>query len=106
MSVTYLIRFKTHPEKREKFLRLINGVLDAMRHEQSFISATLHRDPADAHGYLLHETWQNRQDVLNVQLKRDYRNEWHDALPELLQEPRDISVWEELRSDNNRKLPV
>lgn len=102
MSVTYLIRFKIRPEKREEFLSLIDGVLDAMRNEQSFISATLHRDPADSTGYLLHETWQDHQDVLDVQLKREYRNGWHDALPGLLQEPRDISVWEELRSDNNR----
>lgn len=70
MSVTYVIAFTVKPDQRERFLSLLNGVLDAMRHEQNFRNATLHRDPADPCCFLLHETWADHQDVLDVQLHR------------------------------------
>jgi quinol monooxygenase YgiN len=45
MPVTYLIKFQVVPERREQFLELLNGVLDAMRSELMFHEAILHRDP-------------------------------------------------------------
>jgi quinol monooxygenase YgiN len=102
MSVTYIIGFNVRPEQRSRYLRLINGVLDAMRHEPMFVSATLHGDPADENRFLLHETWADHQDVLDVQLNRPYREEWHAALDELLAAPRDISMWQPMRSDYNQ----
>jgi quinol monooxygenase YgiN len=102
MSVTYLIVFTVRPEQRERFLSLLNGVLDAMRDESTFINATLHNDPADTHRFLLHETWADHQDVLDVQIKRAYRDAWHAALPELLVKPREISVWAPLRADSRQ----
>ena len=47
MSVTYVIGFEVREECRDEFLALLNDVLDAMRHEESFVNATLHQDPAD-----------------------------------------------------------
>ncbi|MDQ2703632.1 MAG: antibiotic biosynthesis monooxygenase [Pseudomonadota bacterium] len=99
MSVTYLIVFTVRPEQRERFLSLLNGVLDAMRYETTFVNATLHGDPADPDRFLLHETWTDHQDVVDVQIKRAYRDAWHASLPELLVNPRDISVWQPLRTD-------
>lgn len=100
MSVTYLIIFDVKADQRDRFLSLLNGVLDAMRHEDKFINATLHRDPANELRFLLHETWADHQDVLDVQLKRSYRADWHAALDEILARPRDISVWETMRADH------
>lgn len=99
MSVTYIIDFHVHADQRPRFLSLLNGVLDAMRHELMFINAHLHEDPADPCHFLLHETWVDHQDVVDVQINRPYRREWHAALDELLARPRDISVWSPLRSD-------
>ena len=99
MSVTYLIRFRVKPAQRARFLDLLNGVLDAMRMEEMFVSATLATDPQDANAFLLHETWQDHQDVLDVQIHRPYRDAWHATLPELLEAPREISMWTPLRSD-------
>jgi quinol monooxygenase YgiN len=100
MSITYIIGFNVRPAQRERFLSLLNGVLDAMRHEAMFVSANFHVDPNDPCHFLLHETWVDHQDVLDVQIKRPYREEWHAALDELLKAPRDISVWQPLRSDS------
>ena len=102
MSVTYIIGFTVRPEQRSRFLKLLNGVLDAMRHEPMFVSAALNSDPTDENHFLLQETWADHQDVLDVQLKRPYRGEWHAALVELLAAPRDISMWQPMRSDYNQ----
>lgn len=99
MSVTYLITGTVKPEQRERFLVMLNELLDTMRHEENFVNATLHGDPEDPCRFLLHETWADHQDVLDVQLHRPYRQAWHEALPELLAKPREVSIWQSLRVD-------
>jgi quinol monooxygenase YgiN len=94
VPITYAITFDVKPAKRDEFLALLMGVLDAMRSEANFHEARLHRDPASANRFYLYETWESHADVLEVQLKRRYREAWHAALPELLEQPRGISVWE------------
>jgi quinol monooxygenase YgiN len=105
VSVTYLITFTVVPSERQRFLDLLNGLLDAMREEPMFLNATLHADPENANRFLLHETWKDHDDVLEVQVKRPYRAAWHEALPTLLERPREIGVWRALRSDH-RPEPV
>jgi quinol monooxygenase YgiN len=99
MPVTYLIQFDVIPEQRAFFLSLLTGVLDAMRSEATFHEAILHRDPQNDSRFLLYETWQDHDDVLEVQLKRPYREAFHRALPSVLQRPRDISIWVPVRAD-------
>ena len=101
MPVTYLIKFQVVPDRRGEFLELLEGVLDAMRSEPMFHQAVLHRDPTCEHRFMLYETWESHQDVLDVQLRRPYRQTWHDALPRLLEHERDITIWEPMRSDRN-----
>ena len=60
MPVTYLIRFNVKPEQRARFLSLLNGVLDAMRHEPMFHAATLHHDPQASGRFMLCETWESQ----------------------------------------------
>jgi quinol monooxygenase YgiN len=102
MAVTYLIKFDVVPDQRNRFLALLNGVLDAMRSEPMFRHAFLHEDPEAANRFMLLETWESHEDVLEVQLKRSYREAWHQALPELLRRPRDVTIWQPLRSDIQR----
>lgn len=103
MPVTYLIKFEVLPQRRDEFLRLLNGVLDAMRTESMFHEAILHRDPQSPDRFMLYETWESHEDVLTVQLHRPYRRDWHQALPSLLQRERDVTVWEPIRCD--QKIP-
>lgn len=99
MPVTYVIAFDVNAEKVDEFRRLLDGVLDAMRSEQNFQEAILHRDPTSNTRFMLYETWADHDDVLAVQLARPYRQAWHDALPGLLARPRDMSMWHPLRAD-------
>ena len=104
MSVTYVIKFHVAPGKYDAFRALLDGVLDAMRHEATFIEAMLHADPDDADKLMLYETWEDHDDVVNVQLHRPYRQAFHEALPAMLAAPRDISIWRCLRTDRSGKV--
>jgi len=99
MSVTYSIQFDIVPAERDRFLTLLDGVLDAMRHEPMFHQAALHEDPDDRNRLLLVETWQDHDDVVDIQLHRPYRHAFHEALPKVLAQPRDVSVWRMRRED-------
>jgi (4S)-4-hydroxy-5-phosphonooxypentane-2,3-dione isomerase len=99
MPVTYVIKFQVVPERRDEFLELLEGVLDAMREEPMFHEAVLHRDPESENRFMLYETWESHEDVLNVQLHRPYRRAWHEALPLILEGERDITIWQPLRAD-------
>jgi quinol monooxygenase YgiN len=102
VPVTYLIKFQVVPRQRDRFLKLLEDVLDAMRDEPTFHEAILHRDPASEHRFMLYETWESHEDVVNVQVHRPYRQAWHEALPMLLERERDISIWKPMRADRRR----
>lgn len=104
MPVTAIIEFRIVPAERERFLTLLNAVLDAMRHEPMFHEAMLHVDPENENHMMLYETWEDLDDVINVQLSRDYRKAFHAALPEVLEEPRGVSIWHPIRADRATRL--
>jgi quinol monooxygenase YgiN len=83
----------------DEFLALLTPVLDAMRHETTFVSAGLHRSPDDPTSFMLCEVWADRNDLVNVQMKRDYRTTYEARLPDLLREPRRAEIWDGLRAD-------
>lgn len=97
LAVTVSLRVR--PECEAEFLGLLGPVLDAMRHEPSFINAVLHRHPEDPSHFLLYETWADRQDLVEVQMRRPYRAAYEARLPALLREPREARVWRPLRGD-------
>ena len=99
MPETYVITFHVRKDQLDRFRSMLEPVLDAMRHEATFVRAALHVDPEDPQVFQLHETWTDRNDVLNVQLHRPYREQWHAALDELLARPREIAIWRLLRAD-------
>lgn len=99
MPVTYSIKFDVVPERREEFLKLLTSVLDAMRLEPMFHEAILHEEPASPFRFMLYETWESHEDVLDVQLARPYRREWHASLGRILVRERDITVWTPIRRD-------
>lgn len=98
-ALALVVPLRVRPEREAEFLRLLTPVLDAMRHEASFINAALHRDPGDPAHFMLYETWADRRDLVEVQMKRPYRAAYEARLPELLREPRLPRIWQPLRGD-------
>ena len=105
MAITYVIKFQVIATERARFLLLLEGVLNAMRSEPTFREAILHQDPASDCRFMLYETWEDHDDVLNVQLHRPYRQAWHEALPTLLEKDREIAIWKPLRTDRCGTIP-
>lgn len=99
MHETYVITFHVKADRVSRFRELLDPVLDAMRHEATFVQAQLLVDPDRPTLFQLCETWTDREDVLNVQLHRPYRATWHAALDDLLEQPREVRIWRPLRSD-------
>ena len=104
MTVSYIVQLDVLPEQVDYFLGLLDGVLDAMRHEENFREAVLHRDPESPGRFMLYEAWADHEDVLEVQLHRPYRQAYHDALASVLASPRSFSVWRPLRADRSGDL--
>ena len=98
-AVVVVVSLHVKPGHEEEFLRLVAPVLDAMRHEATFVNAALHQDPDDPTRFMLYETWADRDDLVGVQMKRDYRAAYEARLPALLREPRRAEVWRPLRGD-------
>jgi quinol monooxygenase YgiN len=98
-AVVVVVSIHVKAGREQEFLRLVTPVLDAMRHEATFINAALHRDPEDPTRFMLYETWADRDDLVEVQMKRDYRGAYEARLPAILREPRRAEVWRPLRGD-------
>lgn len=101
MRVTYVITFVVKSGLEEAFLGLLNPVLDAMRHEHSFLNAVLRRDNEEPNRFMLYESWSDADDVAQVQMHRAYHQPFWARLPELLAEPRQVQSWVPMRSDFN-----
>jgi quinol monooxygenase YgiN len=93
------VTFALKPGSEEEFFDLLMPVLDAMRHEKTFINAVLHQDAEDPARFMLYETWADLDDVVQVQVHREYRKSYWDRLPELLREPRQVRTWRPTRRD-------
>lgn len=105
MLVTYVVRFQVLPDRLERFLSLLNGVLDAMRDEPDFRTAVLHRDPDSPCRLMLYETWQSREDASDEQIHRPYRRAYHESLADLLVRPREVTEWRTMRADVRDAVP-
>jgi quinol monooxygenase YgiN len=97
--VAFTVTIALKPGCEEAFLDLLTPVLDAMRHETTFINAVLHQDPQDPTRFMIYETWADLDDVVEVQMHREYRKAYWERLPDLLREPREVQTWKPMRRD-------
>lgn len=87
------------PGFEEEYLNLVMPIIDLMRHETTFINNVVHRALDDPTRFMIYETWADRDDVFNIQIKRDYRRAYETRLPEILRAPREMTFWKPLRAD-------
>ncbi len=98
-GIVFVVSLHVKAGREDEFLNLLAPVLDAMRHEPTFINAVLHQDRDDPARFMIYETWTDLTDVAEVQVKRDYRRAYEARLPDLLREPRKVEFWQPLRGD-------
>jgi len=87
------------PGCEAEYQQLLEPVLDAMRHEPTFINTIVHQDSEDTTRFMLYETWSDRDDFFDVQRIKPYRAEYERVLPDLLRAPREITSFYPLRAD-------
>lgn len=97
--VSFVVELDVAEGKVAEFLALLHPVLDAMRHEPTFINAVLHCDAENPNHFMIYETWSDLDDVVAVQLHRPYRKPYLERLPDLLSAERRISIWNPIRSE-------
>jgi len=98
-EVVLVIGLHLKEDVEAEFMALLLPLLDAMRHEATFINTVLHRDPQDPMRLMLYETWADMTDLVEVQVNRPYRAAYAERLDDLLCEPRTVEIWQRLRSD-------
>jgi len=94
---TLLVDIPLKPGRADEFMALLNDVFEAMKVEETFVSATALRGTEDPDTILLCENWIDRENFMSVQLKRPYRHRYEARLPELLRSPRKLSFFEPIR---------
>ena len=95
---TLLVDIPLKPGRADEFMALLNEVFEAMKIEETFVSATALRRAEDPDTILLYEIWVDRENFMSVQLKRPYRDRYEAGVPELLRSPRKLSFFEPIRS--------
>jgi len=99
--ITMIVINWVKPGCETEYRRWTAPVLDAMRHEPTFINTILHQDDEDPTRFMLYETWADRNDFFDIQMKKPYRLEYEHMLPGLLRAPREITFFKSLRADFN-----
>jgi len=82
-----LVDIPLKPGRADEFMALLNDVFEAMKVEETFVSASAVRGAEDPNTILLCENWIDRENFMSVQLKRPYRDRYEARLPELLRSP-------------------
>lgn len=98
-TIAFTVTLHVKPGREAEFLELLTPVLDAMRHEPSFINAVLHRSPDDPTLFMIYETWAELDELVQVQIPRAYRQAYIATLPDVLRQERGVTVWPPMRGD-------
>ncbi|WP_203217927.1 putative quinol monooxygenase [Nocardia terpenica] len=94
-----IVKFEIKEGCEAEWLRLVQEVLDAMRHEKTFISTSMCAHPSEPGTFMLFEVWEDRDEFFAVQTKREYRRALTERLPELTRAPVTFDEWTEIRAD-------
>src|SRR5882762_6792263 len=95
---TLLVDIPLKTGRADECMALLNDVFEAMKVEETFVSAAALRGTEDPDTKLLCENWIDRENFMSVQLKRPYRDRYEARLPELLRSPRKLSFFEPICS--------
>ena len=93
--LVFYVEFDVKPECVDKFVKGATGVLEAMSHEDTFVSTYFHRHADNPNKFTLYERWSepSMDDFMKNQLQgKSYRDEYEAYLPDLLASPRKFTV--------------
>lgn len=90
-TIAFIVRLPARGDQAAALERELMPLLEAMAHEEDFVSAHLHQPPDDPDTFVLYETWAcSREHFLAHHLGRPYRAAFEVALPSRLRAQRSI----------------
>jgi quinol monooxygenase YgiN len=98
-ELAFYVTFNVKPERVEEWKEAALKVLNAMCKEDTFVACYMHQDSEDANKFTLYERWSepSREAFMKNQLEaKDYRKEYEERLPDMLQSPRKIDFLDSL----------
>ncbi len=85
--VKLVVIFKLKSGCSARDFELLDGISVHMQHEPTFIDLVALQDQDNPDTVMLYETWADRDEFENVQMKRDYRDAYWKSMPDLVREP-------------------
>lgn len=98
-NLAFTVQFQVKPEYVQAFKDSLLYVLDRMSVEDTFVSCYFHKDPEDDTKFTVYEIWSepSMDAFFKNQITKEYRKEYEDNLPKMLQSDRLISVLEPIQ---------
>jgi quinol monooxygenase YgiN len=83
-QIALIVRFRVNASSRMLLEENLKEVFEAIRHEDTFLNATLHEDIDDPEQLLVYEVWQEtRESFLANQMTKSYRSTFEQAIVDL-----------------------
>ncbi len=95
------VEIEVKPGREAEFLTAVHLVNDEMRYEMAFIHTSLCAHPTTSNRFKLFEVWADRDDFLETQATRLYREPYRLLMEEILAAPFAYSEWYEIRVDHS-----
>lgn len=98
-NLVFTVQFHVKPEYVQAFKDSLLYVLNSMSVEDTFVSCYLHKDSEDDTKFTVYEIWSepSMDAFFKNQITKDYRKEYEDNLPDMLQSDRVITVLEPIQ---------
>ena len=100
--LTFYVQLHVKPEHIIEWKELLQGVLEKMSLEDTFVSCTLHQSLENEYLFTLYERWDEPSvdSFVSSQMSKEYRRLYEERLAELLESPRTASIAVSLQTWN------
>jgi quinol monooxygenase YgiN len=85
-----VVLFRLKEGCASRFLELVDGTIEHIQGESSFIDIQVVQDLDDPDTIMLYETWSDRHDFERNQMKRDYRKAYWEGLQDIMRHPQQV----------------
>jgi quinol monooxygenase YgiN len=83
-QIVLIVRFRVAANSKALFVEKLKEVFEDIRHEDTFLSASLQEDVADAEQLLVYETWlETPESFMKNQAAKPYRRGFERAIIDL-----------------------
>ncbi|MCW3061306.1 MAG: hypothetical protein JWQ02_3127 [Capsulimonas sp.] len=92
--LVFYVRLQVKPDCIDEWKSLLGHVLENMAQEEAFVNCYWNQSTESANVFTLYETWREPSvdAFVENQMSKPYRKRYEEALPSLLEAPRDASV--------------